>query len=1522
MRRRVQWFIVVMLVLSLLLTATVLAQRLGERPRPLQLLSQVGGKTMVVAAQGSHAFVGEGSRLVVLDMQNPAAPVMVGASPWLDNVISAIGLFGQRAYVTTERYFYALDITNPATPTVLGSFQMGGDHIDEVLVVEGYAYVLRWQDSYAVIDVRDPGALREIGRFYPPGGGIWAGATVDRYVYAVSANGLSVFDAGDRSAPVWLFDLPLSARGRSLAVVGNHAYIAAGDGGLIVIDISNPLAPVQVGANTSLGKTHLVTAAGSYAYVVTGPDGGERRLKVVDVNNPATPLLKGELGIDPSTRGLATTAGHVLAAGAGQGLSVITVAVPTAPALVHRRSPMVADAQGVFAVDNRAFVADGFRGLAILDVANPTGPQRLGGVDTPGLARQVVVAGGLAYVADDQAGLRVASVSNPTTPALLGGLDTPGAAIDVEVKGGYAYVADGSGGLRVIDVSSPTALVEVGAWVQDLPWRTVDGVTLGTLTNGRLYAALVHRGDEYDGGGRIDIVDVTTPSAPQRLGGINYPYREGVSHGDRVFDVAVVGSMFFVLSSEGLQIFDLSNPASPVEVGYLDAGEWSSNCGRESIAIDGGIAWVMGGQGVCAFDIHDRTRPRLLAVGPPAVGGGRVFVARARAFVATTGSGLQVLQDNTPTPGHLRYEAENAVLTAPMAVANAATACGGRYVASNQGWSQAGARFDLNVAQAGNYIIWALVMGLAWSQNSFFVSIDNGPEFHYEIPQVDGQWTWGWDVVHPELENEAAFWLSAGNHSLRFRAREANARLDSIYLVSFPITAPSEAQPCFPAAAFTVTPTRTPTPTLPIPTFTPTPTATPGDEGLELLGQWGGSPLGAGRRVVAAKENWLYLAAGNRLAIMDTGLPAGSQNVGQTAALPGNVGRAISDGGRYVFAEAGGLTIIDVQDPAHPQLVSHTPGIAGSLTLDGNRLYVIGPIWRWKFDVSNPQRPLLMKAAASSQGFGWDANSGFFTGGHLYVLTDRRLVIYDTSDLTTAREVGSYASPDLHPYYRQALVHQGRAYLVSGELVGYTHPVVSVGLSVVDVSDPAHPVARGQLDLGLGGWDGPMAAVGNRLYVAQDESIHYGYMHEIDITHPEAPVLVSGHYDGYWANVSEMMATTTRLIITSNSGGDPWQDVFNRSDLTLLIGSGITYMRDVHGAGVHAYTYIDGYVIIVDVSTPAAPRLKSHVPFEYPAASVRFDEQRAYANIVILDWEGNRLDAWLSIADLSDIENIKIADLWTRGHWDRFLASHGYAFLWGYFGGGGGYKLSIWDLRDLAQPVAIGAVPFDAVDAVVLDGWAYLAVQPPGLVVLDLAQPSTPAATLNLPGAPVSLAAGADRLYLLTSQPQGGGHENRLHIIDIANPVQPQPLGLFAALPGEAAARDVTVAGETAYVTVGTRVYAIDVATPSQPRAVGRFNTPGDALGVSAQGENVFVADGWAGLLILRRPPTPTATLTPTPTPTHTPTHTPTATATPTPPPTFTPTATPTPTASATATPTASPTIPVMHLWLPLVQRE
>ena len=82
----------------------------------------------------------------------------------------------------------------------------------------------------------------------------------------------------------------------AVAVSGSYAYVAGyGCHSLVVIDVSNPASPIIRGSVVSsslMNSARCVAVSGSYAYV-TGHLSNS--LVVVDVSNPLSPVIRGSV---------------------------------------------------------------------------------------------------------------------------------------------------------------------------------------------------------------------------------------------------------------------------------------------------------------------------------------------------------------------------------------------------------------------------------------------------------------------------------------------------------------------------------------------------------------------------------------------------------------------------------------------------------------------------------------------------------------------------------------------------------------------------------------------------------------------------------------------------------------------------------------------------------------------------------------------------------------------------------------------------------------------------------------------------------------------------------------------------------------------------------------------------------------------------------------------------------------------------------------------------------------------------
>ncbi len=150
-------------------------------------------------------------------------------------------------------------------------------------------------------------------------------------------------------------------------------------------------------------------------------------------------------------------------------------------------------------------------------------------------------------------------------------------------------------------------------------------------------------------------------------------------------------------------------------------------------------------------------------------------------------------------PTSVFLEAELATSVAPMMTRSHADASGGQYVASATS-EQGTVRFEFDVEQAGEYVVSARVLAPSANQDSFFVSIDGGPEDVFDA--AEGTWgsEWQWMVLNgrggtgrPLALNPRILTLSPGHHTLTFRGREAGTGLDRIMITQETGSVPNQA---------------------------------------------------------------------------------------------------------------------------------------------------------------------------------------------------------------------------------------------------------------------------------------------------------------------------------------------------------------------------------------------------------------------------------------------------------------------------------------------------------------------------------------------------------------------------------------------------------------------------------------------------------------------------------------------------------------------------------------------------------
>jgi len=406
--------------------------------------------------------------------------------------------------------------------------------------------------------------------------------------------------------------------------------------GLSVIDVSNPVNPHRLGGYDTSGRAKGIAVVGNHAYVAEGWEG----LEVFDVSNPSDPQRVGGYETSGAANDVTVTDHYAYLAGGHWDnvaeitrdfLVVIDVSNPTSPQRVggYDATWEYGGEEGtcVAVTSNFAYVGKGGFGLHVIDVTNPAKPQWVGRYYPGGGSNGARAIGNCLYVATED-GVHVLDVTAPASPKLAGVVETGGSVEDVSVSGRYAYLADG-GGLRILDVSDPARPFQYAVDRSNLQSRGV------ATSSNRLYVA----------GGIFQVFDIANPTQRTLLGDLQYwtgthPYVAPA--GDYLFTCTIFGG-------EALTIVDVRNPGEPALVGdfyHLGEGNWSGGM----TLLQGYAFCARQWAGLQVLDLSLPTEPKHVGAYYPEAPVSDVAVRDSFAFL-TEGSdlsGLEVIDIGDP----------------------------------------------------------------------------------------------------------------------------------------------------------------------------------------------------------------------------------------------------------------------------------------------------------------------------------------------------------------------------------------------------------------------------------------------------------------------------------------------------------------------------------------------------------------------------------------------------------------------------------------------------------------------------------------------------------------------------------------------------------------------------------------------------------------------------------------------------------------------------------------------------------
>lgn len=414
-----------------------------------------GGYVSALDVAGGYAYIADTIGLQIIDARNPLLPAVAGVYPArtegetsAKNALGSHGVKYMNGSVYLSSYFNSaemglfkgikkINVENPGNPAETGAYQKKIDIKGVALSNE------KTEDgeSVAYLFAADQGE---------DGGGV----RVFRITDGSSLDKMAAIDF-------------LAVHGDSGAVAdgalsGNYLFLLTDESGVEVWDASNPSVSFdRIGSvqDEKLNGAQQITLSGHTAYVAAG----EKGLVMLDIEKPESPRIQALYDTEGSVKDVYVAGGYAYIADGEKGLLILSITDPTAPSLIgFLDTPGIAS--GVHVEETLAYVADGSEGLSVIDISAPQKPVLKGRIDTFGNAFRVRVSDQIAFVADGVEGMVAIDISKPADMerVVFPSYQTYGICTDLFLTSKivnpdntgqfaqYAFLADGPGGVIAV----------------------------------------------------------------------------------------------------------------------------------------------------------------------------------------------------------------------------------------------------------------------------------------------------------------------------------------------------------------------------------------------------------------------------------------------------------------------------------------------------------------------------------------------------------------------------------------------------------------------------------------------------------------------------------------------------------------------------------------------------------------------------------------------------------------------------------------------------------------------------------------------------------------------------------------------------------------------------------------------------------------------------------------------------------------------------------------------------------------
>jgi len=844
--------------------------------------------------------------------------------------------------------------------------------------------------------------------------------------------------------------------------------------------------------------------------------------------------------------------------------------------------------ESVFTNNSYAYVGVGSE-LAILDISNPSSPQRIGYYVLPDKARDIFVDGNYAYVATGESGLRIIDISNSSNPFEVGYYTAPVSINKVSVSNGYVYLPLSecksygtflptrcSGALQIIDATDPSN-----------PSRLVCNKMSGTPASISIDGDYAYISEST----RLLEMNISNPRFARITKTHNVDFRGR----------AVINNDYLYVSAryDKFRIVDISNPIIFNETGLYDARNPSGtrNAVFDAVVDEKYAYLIVEDVGLEVIDISDPYQPILISSYILEGEIKDISLINSHVYIATENNGLQVIDMTNPSNPVLTgvYESPKSV-TKLEVINNLIFAA-----AEDNGFRIIDASNPKMPYQIGNYQLPDEVMKLADDYDPVYitgVALD-GNQAYLAVKDLGVQVV---EISNPSYINGTAFYrLENGINDI---AIDNNFAYISTELNGI------ETSNSLPDLSSRV--------------------------------DWHNMPYSFVDAAVGDK--YTYLLSNKGLLTVDFPEPNVFNQISFNRINANNI-RDLEVSNEYAYvASSSGLSIIHLTSTGIPDdgIYSELKGInLESIAIEGNFVYASGSKGLRIIDVSNPIQPIIV-GFYETEKWAYDLAKH---GNYIYLFVkDEGLSIIDISNLSEPTKVGFYTLTS--GFIRAITSIDSYVYIASGNgglrILDVANPVIPIeigyldeigyvqdiniknnfayialreGLAIVNITNPSQPLLVKQYKLPTTPWRQKITLADDFAYLPS----HSDGLWIVNIANPIEPDRIyyyQNTYDILGIDIQEGYAyfatgnglrivniTDSRTSAEVGSYIEPFEKFYD-----IAVNNNLAYLTNRASYGAD----IKNDLIVVDISNPKNPLKIATYDLPYTTYGVAVTDEYIY----------------------------------------------------------------------------------------------------------------------------------------------------------------------------------------------------------------------------------------------------------------------------------------------------------------------